>query len=606
MKRSNRVRLRSEDVVAKLRQADEAKAIGTPNAQVMVTCRFKGKADAAPLLPGRLCNHLVMTTPPRVCDLDSRDFEESLPRTTSRNAAERARWRFCFWRTSGGAPAVTPDGKLDKARFMHHGADWRLLEERVDDAFILNDWNAGTYAASSIDRTEQHVWGLRYIDDAVLHRIDANKDGDYTDAGDGTWYHLTDAQFSSVCLVDPAGVVAERVSYSAYGIARHHWQGDVDGDGAVTVAGGTSDLGLVTAASGSSIGGAGYRSEYDLDRDGDVDSADQSRVGSATAALPAGQLSPVTASGPDSQAGWDGYLYAAETGLYAVRYRTYEPGLGRWVERDPAGYADGVSLMEYARSTPRTTSDPSGMWIGLYFWMRGQGQSGGSPPNNGPIAPDVNPTQDRIPQCKDEKGQPVQLTFNGSTLEGNGFCATAVSGRHSGASIKETNTSDGQYIETTLIFDYSMARQRQRNVGPTPEGCYFIRTDHEDSATGTNNPKGEPSRRHGWPKSSAWGDYSWPLTPYPETDVNDEEGNPRSGMFLHGGSDPGSAGCVDVCNHDDNALHDFMDRIRKVNASPCFVKVCARYGRKPASIVQKKFNRNYTRCGCSISPWMPK
>lgn len=38
--------------------------------------------------------------------------------------------------------------------------------------------------------------------------------------------------------MDPAGAVAERVSYSAYGIARHHWQGDVDG--------------------------AGYRAEYDL------------------------------------------------------------------------------------------------------------------------------------------------------------------------------------------------------------------------------------------------------------------------------------------------------------------------------------------------------
>jgi RHS repeat-associated protein len=244
---------------------------------------------------------------------------------------------------------------------MHYGADWRLLEERVDDAFILNDWNAGSYAASSIDRTEQHVWGLRYIDDAVLHRIDANKDGDYTDAGDGTWYHLTDAQFSSVCLVDPAGAVAERVSYSAYGIARHHWQGDVDGDGAVTVAGGTSDLGLVTAASGSSIGGAGYRAEYDLDRDGDVDSADQSRVGSATAALPAGQLSPVTASGPDSQAGWDGYLYAAETGLYAVRYRTYEPGLGRWFERDPRGYRESTSAYEYCISMPLDRLDPSGL-----------------------------------------------------------------------------------------------------------------------------------------------------------------------------------------------------------------------------------------------------
>ncbi|MFO0961758.1 MAG: hypothetical protein U0625_02505 [Phycisphaerales bacterium] len=59
--------------------------------------------------------------------------------------------------------------------------------------------------------TETRAWGTRYVDDVVLHRVDANADGDFGDAGDGARHHLTDAQFSSVCLVDDAGVVAERV-----------------------------------------------------------------------------------------------------------------------------------------------------------------------------------------------------------------------------------------------------------------------------------------------------------------------------------------------------------------------------------------------------------
>jgi RHS repeat-associated protein len=196
---------------------------------------------------------------------------------------------------------------------------------------------------------------------ACARRIDANGDGDYVDGGDGTWYHLTDAQFSTVCLVDDEGAVAERVSYSAYGIARHHWKGDVDGDGAVTVSGGSSDLGLVAAASGSSIGGSGYRSEYDLDRDGDVDAADQALVGSAAAGLPSGQLSPVNPAGPDSQAGWDGYLYAAETGLYEVRFRAYSPELGRWMELDPSGYQRGLSLFAGLNSSPPNAVDPFGL-----------------------------------------------------------------------------------------------------------------------------------------------------------------------------------------------------------------------------------------------------
>jgi RHS repeat-associated protein len=238
----------------------------------------------------------------------------------------------------------------------------------VDDDFDSDAWKGGTYAASAADRTQQHVWGLRYVDDAVLHRIDANGDGDYVDGGDGTWYHLTDAQFSTVCLVDDEGAVAERVSYSAYGIARHHWKGDVDGDGAVTVSGGSSDLGLVAAASGSSIGGSGYRSEYDLDRDGDVDAADQALVGSAAAGLPSGQLSPVNPADPDSQAGWDGYLYAAETGLYEVRFRAYSPELGRWMERDPANYLGGLNLLQYTISDP-TRMDPTGLDSGLQTFV---------------------------------------------------------------------------------------------------------------------------------------------------------------------------------------------------------------------------------------------
>lgn len=44
--------------------------------------------------------------------------------------------------------------------------------------------------------------------------------GDYTDASEGTWYHLTDAMLSNVALVTAAGTLAERVTYDPYGRAR--------------------------------------------------------------------------------------------------------------------------------------------------------------------------------------------------------------------------------------------------------------------------------------------------------------------------------------------------------------------------------------------------
>src|SRR5690606_7896556 len=46
---------------------------------------------------------------------------------------------------------------------------------------------------------------------------------------------------------------------------------------------------------------------------------------------------------------------------YHVRHRAYDPELGRWLERDPAGYIDGWSLYQAVNSSPVMYVDPSGM-----------------------------------------------------------------------------------------------------------------------------------------------------------------------------------------------------------------------------------------------------
>jgi RHS repeat-associated protein len=62
---------------------------------------------------------------------------------------------------------------------------------------------------------------------------------------------------------------------------------------------------------------------------------------------------------------WDityaGYRYDADTGLYLVRNRIYHPTLGRWVQRDPLGYVDGMSLYEYLAGAPLSWLDPLGL-----------------------------------------------------------------------------------------------------------------------------------------------------------------------------------------------------------------------------------------------------
>ncbi len=55
-----------------------------------------------------------------------------------------------------------------------------------------------------------------------------------------------------------------------------------------------------------------------------------------------------------------GYRYDPETENYYVRNRYYSPTLGRWLTRDPIGYAGGINLYEYVGSSPAGNVDPAG------------------------------------------------------------------------------------------------------------------------------------------------------------------------------------------------------------------------------------------------------
>ncbi|MCL4212103.1 MAG: hypothetical protein HRU76_15475 [Phycisphaeraceae bacterium] len=158
---------------------------------------------------------------------------------------------------------------------MEHSTAWQVLEERIDD-----DWSP---SGGTVDRHVQHVWGgavRGYIDDIILHREDGNVDGDYNDSFDSTWYHLTDPQFSTVAILDLSGAVIERVSYDAWGEPRHHPKHDFDGDGDFDQDDAEALDDLIVSGGGSvPITNAKYRAEMDIDRDGEVDSTDQTLRG---------------------------------------------------------------------------------------------------------------------------------------------------------------------------------------------------------------------------------------------------------------------------------------------------------------------------------------
>jgi hypothetical protein len=184
----------------------------------------------------------------------------------------------------------------------------------------------------------QYVWGLRYIDDIILSR-DRVFDGEsYL-----PWqprYHMTDALFSTVALLDASATLLERVAYDPYGEARHQWPADLDGDGMVTQQeiGQIRSLAQANGSTGTPIEDANYHVDADLNRDGIIDSVDY-QMANAQGTKPSVPKGVLSAAG--NVIGYAGYVWNGETvvvegngrvlsgGLYTVRHRHYYADLGR-------------------------------------------------------------------------------------------------------------------------------------------------------------------------------------------------------------------------------------------------------------------------------------
>jgi RHS repeat-associated protein len=73
-----------------------------------------------------------------------------------------------------------------------------------------------------------------------------------------------------------------------------------------------------------------------------------------------------TASAYDNPILFAGYYRDTETALYHVRNRMYHVKLGLWLQRDPEGYVDGMSLYAYVGGASTSSVDPAGLTS--YTW----------------------------------------------------------------------------------------------------------------------------------------------------------------------------------------------------------------------------------------------
>ena len=110
----------------------------------------------------------------------------------------------------------------------------------------------------------------------------------------------------------------------------------------------------------ASYEGAGLSTRYYLhadERGSVVAVSDATGAGVATSKYSVDGASASLAS----EFGFTGQLWLPSVQLYYYKARMYSPQLGRFMQRDPLGYAAGLNLYVYAGGDPVNARDPSGL-----------------------------------------------------------------------------------------------------------------------------------------------------------------------------------------------------------------------------------------------------
>ena len=194
--------------------------------------------------------------------------------------------------------AYSYDGLNRRIRKIVYEADGET--EDSDTRYLYSGWRCieERDENDSQELRARYVYGGLYIDEPLRMYRDTTSDGDFADAGDVNVYYLQDRLFNVVALTDTDGGITERTWYECYGKPTCRQESN------------------------------GHEQ------------------------TPSHFGNPVL---------FCGYRHDPDTGLHHVRNRMYHPLLGRWLQRDPLGYVDGMSLYEYGGSRAVTLIDPIGL-----------------------------------------------------------------------------------------------------------------------------------------------------------------------------------------------------------------------------------------------------
>ncbi len=191
--------------------------------------------------------------------------------------------------------------------------------------------------------------------------------------------------------------------------------------------------------------------------------------------------------------------------------------------------------------------------------------------------PQKQENEKSVPKEKEEKTKKpsVSLRFDGQRLtlvENRGDITT----EYSVPAVSGKPDENGQ-------FDYSKERQRMADVGPHPEGVFSVNGNgifYRKDNPAWNNALGYVGRGKFPGGVRSWGVGKLEINMTPEQ----KERTGRDDTTIHGGSEPGSRGCIDIMGND----QEFFAILEKLGHDNPKIPLIVDYSRTPQKVTFPK------------------
>jgi RHS repeat-associated protein len=160
---------------------------------------------------------------------------------------------------------------------------------------------------------------------------------------------------------------------------------------------------------------------------------------------------------------YDGTPWIPEAGLYHMRARAYSPTLGRFMQPDPTGYADGLNFNAFAHNDPVNGKDPSGLGDPEFPL----GDDVGDQDNYDPAGNDLGPAEGGDPDPPTEvAGVTVigQRPTPSTTVSGITVTSSPTGGLPQSTTVSMVTVTGHRYSRTNQVCNVALNSQQRGDL----------------------------------------------------------------------------------------------------------------------------------------------